>query len=66
MLAAQIAVFTISLYLYLGDSSTGELPEADMARLCRTFSFHKARASLRKVSNDTDSQVVQELYFLDV
>ena len=64
MSVARMAVFIISLSL--GDSTTGELPGADTTRLHRTFSFRKARASLRNVSKDTESHVVQELYFLDI
>jgi len=62
--AGMSAVLTISLSP--GDSTTGELPGTDMARLRRTFSFRKARASLCNVSKDTESQVVQELFFLDI
>jgi len=64
MSAARMAVFTKSLSL--GDSTTGELPGTDISHLRRTFCFRKARASLHNVSNDTELQVVQELYFLDI
>ena len=64
MSAARMAVFTKSLSL--GDSTTGELSGTDIAHLRRTFSFRKTCASLRNVSKDTESQVVQELYFLDI
>jgi len=64
MSAARMEVFTRSLSL--GNSTTGELPGTGIARLRQTFSFLKARASLRNGSKDTESQVVQELYFLDI